>query len=219
MGAQAKALLKQKFDETNPADIGIQGGIYIGLTPVDVRALEDNVIRFITAQALLDQLAQTAGGIAIRDVLPDLDLRDQNNVAIVPRNWQQPVSGGFVGAQTGASATYVYQTNKDCDNTQKTICFMGVMCINGGPDDASTAVNTCCVEWQRNGSKTIDEWHIQVVDQLPNRTCWARTPVMFKKGDNARVNLIAKSTNLSGSFDNLIFIGKVAEPLGKLING
>ena len=45
MGAQAKALLKMKHDEINPSDIGIQGGIFIGLTPIDVRALEDNAER------------------------------------------------------------------------------------------------------------------------------------------------------------------------------
>ena len=208
-----------KHDEINPADIGIQGGIFVGLTPIDVRALEDNVVRFVAAQSILDGLATTPGGLAIRDILPELDLRDQNNQAIAPRNWIQPVSGGWQGAQGGATETQVYQTNKDSDNTQKVICVFGIMAINGGPTDAATAINANSIVWKRSNSKTIDIWHIQVVDSIIGRTCWARTPVLYKKGDNARIDLVGKSTLVSGATDNIIFVGKVGEPIGKTING
>lgn len=208
-----------KHDEINPADIGIQGGIFVGLTPIDVRALEDNVVRFVAAQSILDGLATTPGGLAIRDILPELDLRDQNNAAITPRNWIQPVSGGWTTGLGGQTESQIYQTNKDCDNTQKVLCVFGIMAINGGPTDAATAVNANSIVWKRSNSKTIDIWHIQVVDSIIGRTCWARTPVLYKKGDNARVDFVAKSTTLSGAVDNIILVGKVGEPIGKTING
>jgi len=219
LGAQAKALLKMKHDEINPADIGIQGGVFIGLTPIDVRALEDNVVRFVAAQSILDGLATTAGGLAIRDILPDQDLRDQNNQAITPRNWIQPVSGGYTGGQGGQTETQIYQTNKDADNTQKVVCVFGIMAINGGPTDAATAVNLNSIVWKRSNSKTIDIWQVQALDSVVGRTVWARTPVLYKKGDNARIDFIGKSTLLSGAVDNLILVGKVGEPIGKTING
>ena len=219
MGAQAKALLKMKHDEINSADIGIQGGIFIGLTPIDVRALEDNVVRFVAAQSILDGLATTPGGLAIRDILPDLDLRDQLNQAIIPRNWRQPVSGGWQGAQNGATETQVYQTNKDADNTQKVVCVMGIKAINGGPTDAATAINTNSIVWKRSNSRTIDIWQIETVDFGQDRTAWARTPVLYKKGDNARIDFVGRSTLVSGAVDNIILVGKVGEPIGKTING
>lgn len=220
MGAQAKALLKMKHDEINPADIGIQGGIFVGLTPIDVRALEDNVVRFVAAQSILDGLASTPGGLAIRDILPDMDLRDASNVAIAKREWIQPVTGGFQSTgQTGSVETQIYQTNKDADNTQKVICVFGIMAINGGPTDAATAINANSIVWKRSNSKTIDIWQIQVVDSIIGRTAWARTPVLFKKGDNARIDFTAKSTVSSGAVDNIILVGKVGEPIGKSING
>lgn len=219
MGAQAKALLKMKHDEINPADIGIQGGIFIGLTPIDVRALEDNVVRFVAAQSILDGLATTPGGLAIRDILPNLDFEDQLGNAIVPMNWIQPVSGGWGGAQTGATETQVYQTNKDVDNTQKVMCVFGVNAINGGPTDAATAVNVAAIVWKRSSSKTIDIWHVQLLDSVIGRSVWARTPVLYKKGDNARIDFIGKSTLLSGAVDNIVLLGKIGEPIGKTING
>jgi len=219
MGAQAKTLLKMKHDEINSADIGIQGGIFIGLTPIDVRALEDNVVRFVAAQSILDGLATTPGGLAIRDILPESDLRDQNNQAIVPRNWRQPVSGGWTTGLGGATETQIYQSNKDCDNTQKVMCVMGIKAINGGPTDAATAVNTNSIVWKRSNSKTIDIWQIETVDFGTDRTAWARTPVLYKKGDNARIDFVAKSTTVSGAVDNIILVGKIGEPIGKTING
>jgi hypothetical protein len=219
MGAQAKALLKMKHDEINSSDIGIQGGIFIGLTPIDVRALEDNVVRFVAAQSILDGLATTPGGLAIRDILPDQDLRDQNNQAITPRNWRQPVSGGWQGAQGGQTETQIYQTNKDCDNTQKVMCVMGIKAINGGPTDAATAINLNSIVWKRSNSKTIDIWHVEVIDYGLDRTAWARTPVLYKKGDNARIDFVGRSTLASGAVDNIILIGKIGEPIGKTING
>ena len=219
MGAQGKLLLKMKHDEINPAEIGIQGGVFVGLTAIDIRALEDNVVRFVAAQAILDGISNTPGGLAIRDIMPDLDFEDQLGNGTLKREWVQPISGGWQGAQNGSTETQIYQTNKDVDNTQKVICFFGVKALNGGPDDAATAVNGICFVFKRSNSKTIDMWHTQLVDEMPDRTVYARTPVLFKKGDNARIDMIGKSTIVSGVTDNYVILGKVAEPLGKVING
>jgi hypothetical protein len=55
--AEAKQKLQAARDAVRMKAIGLQGGVYIGFTPIDVRFLEDAVVQFITAQALLVLLA------------------------------------------------------------------------------------------------------------------------------------------------------------------
>jgi hypothetical protein len=55
--------------EIAPRNIGLQGGVYQGLTDTDTRALEDAVQQYTQAQATLDGLATTNNnGLAVRDI-------------------------------------------------------------------------------------------------------------------------------------------------------
>jgi hypothetical protein len=226
---EAKQKLQAARDAVRMKAIGIQGGVYIGFTPIDVRFLEDAVVQFITAQALLDGLATTEEGIAIRDILVDQDFRDKNGNAIVDRTWVQPISGGWAGAQTGATANEVYRTNKDCDNTQKVYSFYGIRANGTGPGDTSSVLKSNSIQFQRSTVKIIDIWEIEALDTVPERQLFARTPLLYKKGDNASIWWVPRSSTvggfaggmatLSGAVDKIILLGKVAEPLGKTITG
>lgn len=57
--SDAKAKLQAKKDSIDITKIALQGGVYGGFTTIDVRSLEDAVVRYGTAQALLDGLAST----------------------------------------------------------------------------------------------------------------------------------------------------------------
>jgi hypothetical protein len=210
--------------------IGLQGGVYIGFTPIDVRFLEDAVVQFITAQALLDGLATTEEGIAIRDILVDKDFRDTNGNAITPREWRQPVSGGWQSSgNNGATLREVYKTNKDCDNTQKVYAIYGIRATGTGPGATSTCIFVNSITFQRSSVKIIDIWEIEPIDTVPERQIFARTPLLYKKGDNASIQFMPKSSTttvtgggtplVSGQEDHLILLGKVAEPLGKEVTG
>lgn len=216
---EAKAKLQAARDAVRMKAIGIQGGVYIGFTPIDVRFLEDAVVQFLTAQALLDGLATTEEGIAIRDILVDKDFEDQNGNAIANRTWLQPISGGWAGGQNGSSEVQVYQTNKDVDNTQKELAIYGIRATAVGPGATSSSLKVNSITYRRSNTKIIDIWQIEPMDAVPERQIFARTPLLYKKGDNARIDFIPKASVLSGQFDNLILLGKIAEPLGKEING
>lgn len=216
---EAKAKLQAARDAVRMKAIGIQGGVYIGFTPIDVRFLEDAVVQFLTAQALLDGLATTEEGIAIRDILVDKDFEDQNGNAIANRTWQQPISGGWQGGQNGSTEVQVYQTNKDVDNTQKELAIYGIRASAVGPGATSTALRVNSITYRRSNTKIIDIWQIEPLDAVPERQIFARTPLLYKKGDNARIDFVPKASVLSGQTDNLILLGKIAEPLGKEING
>ena len=94
----------------------------------------------------------------------------------------------------------------------------GVRATNIGPGDVSTTININSIIFKRSSVKTIDIWQIEVLDSVPDRVVYARTPLLYKKGDNARIDFMPK-TAVSGTTDNLILLGKTIEPLGKEVTG
>jgi len=66
--------LAARRDMIDVGRIGLEGGLYQGFTPIDVRTLEDAVVQYSLAQAVLDGIADTHDGLVVRDVLPDRDL-------------------------------------------------------------------------------------------------------------------------------------------------
>lgn len=165
----------------------------------------------------MDGLATTEEGLAVRDILVDKDFEDRNGNAIAKRDWIQPWSGSWLNTDA-QTEVQVYQTNKDVDNTQKVLCIYGIRATNVGPGDVSTTLNTSSIVFKRSSVKTIDIWQIEVLDTVPDRVVYARTPLLYKKGDNARIDFMPKS-GVSGTTDNLILLGKTIEPLGKEVTG
>lgn len=166
MTTEAMMKLHARKEAVDIGRIGLQAGVYAGLTPLDIRSLEDTVVRvtrvlvttrYTVAQALLDNLAQSESSLIVRDILPDKDLLDAAGAVIVSRDWRQPVSGNYANA-TGAPATKetLYLTSRLSNNDRKVISFYGLRLVGTGPFRASSALKINSLIWSRPGVKTIE---------------------------------------------------------------
>jgi hypothetical protein len=198
------------------------------------------------AQALLDGLASTEEGLAVRDILPDLDFRlpqDVAALAALQREWIQPASGQWNGTQAN-SQVEVYSTSKNSNNDQKVMILYGLRLSNTGPARQVSHLCTSSIVFRRAAVKTIDIWQIELLDTVPDQVIYGRTPLLFKKGDNLRVDFVLKRAasgplgstpasgiagatalqfgtraGISGSNDFLMFLGKVIEKIGDNVTG
>lgn len=204
--------------------IGLQAGVYAGLTPLDIRSLEDTVVRYTVAQGLLDNLAQSESSLIVRDILPDKDLLDGQAVpaAIASRDWRQPVTGNYASA-TGLPSTKetIYMTSRLSNNDRKVISFYGLRLVGTGPFRASSILKINSLIWSRPGVKTIDIWHIQILETIDGQALFGRTPLMFKRGDDAQLEAVPNASVPVGAskFDQIAFLGKVVEASGNTMVG
>src|SRR6185503_1867965 len=234
--SDARAKLQAKKDSVDISRIALQGGVYTGFTTIDVRSLEDAVVRYGVAQALLDGIANSEDGLAVRDILPDLDFRLPQDTAGLPtlaREWVQPASGTWDVA--GRTQNEVYSTTKNSNNDQKVIVIYGIREVQSGPARAASNMYTSAIVFRRAAVKTIDIWQIEALDTIPDQVIYGRTPLLFKKGDNLRIDFILRATaahalsnsgtsanfgaGISGYNDNLMFLGKVIEKIGDNVTG
>lgn len=205
-------------------DIGLVGGVTGALTTEQIRAMEELAIKVAVGQALIDGIASTAEGIAVRDLLPDQDLRDGRNnadTAIVRRDWVAPLSGGAADIWRSTEIntdTEVYRTTRNSNNDRKVYVFYGVKAANVGPADPNTTIGAVSITWKRSNSKTVDIWQIEEIDSSPLRAVYARTPLVFKRLDDGRIEYFIAPKG-SGTVDNLILLSKVAEQINQLVTG
>lgn len=227
MAESAKGILGKKMGSFKLDDIGMVGGVTGNVTVDDLKRLEADTIRAVVAQALLDNIATTPGALSVRDVIPDLDLRDPGNqtngdTAITPRNWVAPLSGGAAVTWLAGEVNndrLVYRTTKNCDNDKKVYAYYGVKRTNVGNNRTSTAIGIASITWNRgNGSKVVDIWQIEEIDASRDSAVFARTPVLYKKSDDQRISFRPLAKN-SGGAEYLMLLGKVCEPLGQNITG
>lgn len=207
--------------------LGLVGGVTANVTVDDLKRLEGDAIRAVAAQALIDGVASTPGGLVVRDIIPDLDLRDAGNqtggdIAITPRNWVQPLSGGAAVTWLAGEINtdrIVYRTTRSSDNDKKAFVYYGLKRTNVGPASTSTALGIASVTFSRaNGSKIVDIWQVEELDAHPMRAVYARTPVLYKRADDQRIAMRPLAKN-SGGNDFLMMLGKVAENLGTNVTG
>jgi hypothetical protein len=178
---------------------------------------------------LLDGIASTEEGLAVRDILVDKDFQDKNSVAITNREWRQPWSGAYNATETEVQ---IYQTNKNTDNFLKVMIIYGVRATQTGPGRTTCALNIASISFKRASVKTIDIWQIELLDTVPDSVVYARTPLLYKKGDYARIDFWPKAlgnagigagatgaTGASGGYDNLILLGKTIEAIGLNVTG
>lgn len=197
-------------------------------------------MRYGVAQALLDGLASTEEGLAVRDILPDLDFRLPQDVAAITnlqREWIQPASGQWNGTQAN-SQVEVYSTSKNSNNDQKVMILYGIRLANTGPARFVSQICTSSIVFRRAAVKTIDIWQIELLDTVPDQVIYGRTPLLFKKGDNLRIDFVLKRaaaqpiqvqpasgvsynvrSGISGTNDFMMFLGKVVEKIGDNVTG
>jgi hypothetical protein len=240
--SEARLKLQARKDSVDITKIGLQGGVYGGFTTIDVRSLEDAVVRYGVAQALLDGLASTEEGLAVRDILPDLDLRAPDDVVINDRSWAQPSSGFYAVADmmsaTNLGGKAIYITSKNSDNDQKVLIIYGIRLVRTGPARQASKLISSAVTFRRGQVKTIDIWQIEMLDTVPDQVIYGRTPLLYKKSDNARIEFNLKSSGyyfgdvssgqvsatlvsggVSGSREHLMFLGKIIEKIGDQVTG
>lgn len=206
--------------------------------------MEDAVVRYGVAQALLDGLASTEEGLAVRDILPDLDLRAPDDVVINDRAWAQPSSGFYTSADmmsaTNLGGKAIYITSKNSDNDQKVLIIYGIRLVRTGPARTISRLLSSAVTFRRGQVKTIDIWQIEMLDTVPDQVIYGRTPLLYKKSDNARIEVNIKSSGtyyadfalgasgatsavfiptVSGAREHLMFLGKIIEKIGDQVTG
>ncbi len=206
-------------------------------------------MRYGVAQALLDGLSTTEEGLAVRDIFPDIDFRGPSDFAIATlrREWVQPVSGTYLAANEH-SQQEIYNTSKNSNNDQKVLVIYGIRLLRTGPGRTFSTLTTSSVVFRRSTVKTIDIWQIEMLDTIPDQVIYGRTPLLFKKGDNMRIDFILKASGtqqtvqnwaaqafassgsfagqvqftlpgISGSNDYLMFLGKIIEKIGDQVTG
>lgn len=221
-GASLNALMQKIEGVVNQAG-GIRStqllsGVTANHTIQDVVMLEEQAIKLAIAQALLDNLSPAPDGLIVRDILPDLDFRQDSDTAIARRDWYQPTSGTWTSANVNSDVV-VYITNTSINNQKKVYSFYGVAATNTGPADASTTLGVASLTFQRGSqTKIVDIWHLEAMDCTPSRKLIAYTPVLFKAGDNQRI-AFRPAPKGSGTNDNLMLLGKVVERAGDNLTG
>jgi hypothetical protein len=50
---EAKAKLQATKSRIRIGKIGLQGGLFVGFTQIDIRSLEDAVVKYVAAQAIV----------------------------------------------------------------------------------------------------------------------------------------------------------------------
>lgn len=114
----------------------------------------------------------------------------------------------------------------------------GLRLSNTGPARFVSQLCTSAIVFRRAAVKTIDIWQIELLDTVPDQVIYGRTPLLFKKGDNLRIDFVLKRvaasptqlqpasgvaynvrSGISGSNDFLMFLGKVVEKIGDNVTG
>ena len=214
--------LQAKKEAIDVGRVGLFSGVYTMMTDIDVRALSDAVSRYVLAQALIDNISNTEGGLVCRDLLPDKDLLDGSGTAITSRDWRQPVTGNFTTA-TGASATAVsvYKTSRTSDNDRKVIGIFGIRLVGVGHSRQHAVLAHNSIIWKRSDVKTIDIWSTQAIECSPSGSLWGMTPLLFKRGDDLNVLFVPNSRMAvsASKYDMIQIVAKVAEALGANVTG
>lgn len=214
--------LQAKKESIDVGRVGLFSGVYAMMTDIDVRALEDSVSRYVLAQALIDNISNTEGGLVCREILVDQDLLDGSGNAITSRDWRQPVSANYT-TNTGAKAslTQIYTTSTASRNDRKVFGIYGLRLVGSGPGREHAVLTTNSWVWKRSDVKTIDIWPIQTLETIAQGAIYGKTPILFKRGDDMSVNVIpnARTAVSSAKFDQLCILCKVAEALGANVTG
>ena len=228
MISEAQQRLKAIKDRVRLGMIGMQGGIFVGYTPIDQRAMDDAVTKFGVAQAIGDNISPDETGLTVRDILPDKDLLDKNAAAITKREWRWPWSGQYNSEE---AEVQIYQTSRNSDNDRKVFIIYGVRLVGifgpgrvgtetGGNVGSATngALATSSLIFKRGNVKTIDIWQLEAIGSTQEGMGLARTPIMYKKNDAMALFAYPK-TNASGSADQIMLVGKTIEPLSNNVTG
>jgi hypothetical protein len=209
-------------DTVDPNKIGLISGAYPHVTPVDARAIMDGLIRFGVAQAKIDNIQSTYGGMVARPIWPHKDLLDGSGTAITSADWRQPVASNYTTA-TGAQSTAVtvYTTATLSRNDRKVLIVGGFKNVGTGPFRQGTILASNMIIAKRTDVRLIDILHLQDIETNPNNELWLMTPWLFRRNDEANFLHVpnARVAVSADKYEELKYIGIVVESLGSNMAG
>jgi hypothetical protein len=189
------------------------GGARALFNPDDVWAIEEDTMSQCVQLALNRKLALTANGLVVRELLPDLDFRDQNNGHIDKREWRQPWSGSYSASGNVA----VYQTNSIVENHKKVYGFYGARLTDAGPGRTGTNLNAACIVF-KDASNPRDIISLEGIDATQESLIIFRQPLIYQDSQVVKVDMYPKSA-ASGTYDSIQLLGCLVETVGSTIVG
>lgn len=227
MSSEAMLELTTKAESIDPSAIGLQSGPYPELTEVDIRAIDQQVRILTAAQALLQVINTTAGGLVLRDLYQQYDLLDGAGTIITNNDWRQPWSGA--GTANFATATgnvkndsvSVYTTGFTSHYNRKIITVFYFELVGVGNCRANKQTVTTTVQFKRGNVKLIDIIDIQSIDNRNPPLLVLRTPVMYKAADDLNILMTPDQETAADAnkFEKIKFGAIVAETLGSSMTG
>lgn len=227
MSSEAMMELTNKAESIDPSSIGLQSGTYPALTEVDVRAIDQQVRILTAAQALLQVINTTPGGLVLRDIYVQYDFVDGAGVKITNNDWRQPWAGAGTpnySTETGnfeADAATVYKTSITSDYNRKVVTIYGFEIVNVGNARGYKALASNAILFKRGNVKLIDIIDLQSIDTRDPPMLILRTPIMYKAADVANImhSPNGRDTADANKFDTLKYVGITCETLGSSQTG
>ena len=189
------------------------GGARALFNPDDVWAMEVDTMNRCVQLALNRRLASTVKGLVIREILPDVDFRDQNGNIVNKREWRQPWSGNY----TASGSFNVYQTNANVGYHLKVFGFYGARLTDAGPGRTGTTLNATSVIF-RDIANPRDIITLEGIDGTQESLVLFRQPIIYQDSQTMKIDMWGKS-NASGSFDSVQLLGVCVEQNGNQIIG
>ena len=189
------------------------GGARALFNPDDVWAIEQETMNLCVQIALNRNLATTTRGLIIRELIPDIDFRDQNGNVVAKREWRQPWSGSY--ATSGSVA--VYQTNSNVEYHKKIYGFYGARLTDSGPGRTGTNVNSAQIVF-RDANNPRDLITLEGIDATQESCLIFRQPLTYQDSQTLKIDMWPKTT-ASGTFDSIQLLGCVVEVNGANIVG
>jgi len=159
----------------------------------EIRELESKIEEDLIRRAVIQKIGGVASPdeVAVRDILPATDLGATNQI------WEQ----------TMASANAFNTIYTPTAATKKVFAFYGVKNRKSTP-------NTTAIRFNLGTAKTKDIWQIEEIYTETQTTRGIATkPVVYNKEESINIAMYA----IAAASDNVILLGKVAEPKGETV--
>jgi len=196
-------------------------GTVIALTVEEQKFVERMLVRELKRRAVAQGIG-VEEELVVRDFDPEEDLgapdKEFNQSGLIPHgDWGLIYSGknpdfrvfGIYGIKDETPTAL-------SGNVQKTLYWQG-----GGQSgyEGALARPAVSLKFMLGAAKVKDIWHLQRMYVEHPPMVFTMTPVIYNKDEDFRIYAFARKPWASGAFSNLVFIGKVCEPKGKVIMG
>ena len=171
-----------------------QGTIIGKLTPVEERAFQEDVDRWLIARAIEKKMATRSEDLVCRDLLPGTDLNGLS---------------GEVWAQSISAFSYkMCYSGKNPDTK--------IFAIYGGKNKAATPRTTGMkFKLGAGGAKVKDEIQIEHASLEDNTAWYLKSPIKYEDDETFVIEFYGDSSGTDG----VVLLGRVVEPKGERIMG